>query len=118
MTTQPATISGIQVLPSITGDATTTARVDGVFHVLLLVGVGSGLLLGVLLALDPLGAVLVELAVLLLDLFLAALCLAASAGTVTQRGQHHVSKSELRALRFVNGSLLRAGFAVHAYGHS
>lgn len=87
MTTQPATISGIQVLPSVTGDTTTTARMDGVLHVLLLVSIGSGLHLGILLALDSLGAVLVELAVLLLDLFLTALCLAASTGTVTQRGQ-------------------------------
>lgn len=53
---------------------------------LLLVGVavGSGLFLGVPLALDSLGAVLVELAILLLDLFLAALCLSASTGTVAQ----------------------------------
>lgn len=86
MATQPASISSTQVLPSIAGDATTSARVDGILQVLLLllvgVAVGPGLLLGVLLALDPLGAVLVELAVLLLDLFLAALGLAASAGTV------------------------------------
>lgn len=67
------------------GDATATTGVDAILHVLLLCGGGVPVAVcffGVLLAFDALGPVLVELDVLLPDLFLALLGFASTAGPV------------------------------------
>lgn len=73
----------------VAGDVGTATGVDAILHVLLGITVTVCLVfrLGGLLALDSLGPVLVELAVLLLDLVLALLGLASTTGTTTQQKQ-------------------------------
>jgi hypothetical protein len=71
-------------LPAVARDVGTSTWVNAILASLASVTLAFGLFLCRPLALDTLGAVLVELAVLLLDLVLALLCLATSTGTVTQ----------------------------------